>query len=186
MTVWKRTMDYLGLGSDDAYDSYDDGVDERAPRAARNDAGRRPRGYADDGVGEARGPAPRPAYPSPDGRGRPGIVGDPTVNVHSPERLAPAHEPMSRPPSSGGGGSEPHAVRPRRFDEAQEVADKFKEGLPVIMNLESAERDVARRLIDFASGLCYGLDGTMEKVATGVYLLKPPAVRPRVDGYGYD
>ena len=42
------------------------------------------------------------------------------------------------------------------------------------MNLETAEREISRRLIDFASGLCYGLNGTMEKVATGVYLLKPP------------
>ena len=47
---------------------------------------------------------------------------------------------------------EPSTVRPRRFDQAQEVADKFKEGQPVIMNLEGTEREVARRLIDFASG----------------------------------
>jgi len=77
---------------------------------------------------------------------------------------------------------EPHTVRPRRFDQAQEVADKFKDGQPVIMNLEGTERDVARRLIDFASGICYSLDGTMEKVATGVYLLKPASQRP----YRYD
>jgi cell division inhibitor SepF len=68
-------------------------------------------------------------------------------------------------------------VRPRRFDSAQEIADKFKDGQPVIMNLENAERDVSRRLIDFASGLCYGLNGTMEKVASGVYLLKPAVGR---------
>ena len=80
---------------------------------------------------------------------------------------------------------EPHTVRPRRFDQAQEVADKFKDGQPVILNLEGTERDVARRLIDFASGICYALDGSMEKVATGVYLLKPPApARPaRYDDY---
>ena len=79
---------------------------------------------------------------------------------------------------------EPHPVRPRRFDQAQEVADKFKEGQPVIMNLEGTEREVARRLIDFASGICYALDGSMEKVATGVYLLKPPSQHPqRYDDY---
>ena len=61
---------------------------------------------------------------------------------------------------------EPTTVRPRRFDQAQEVADRFKEGQPVIMNIEGTEREVARRLIDFASGLCYALDGSMEKVAT--------------------
>jgi cell division inhibitor SepF len=75
-------------------------------------------------------------------------------------------------------------VRPRRFDQAQEVADKFKEGHSVIMNLEATEREVSRRLIDFASGLCYALDGSMEKVATGVYLLKPSAIRsPRYGDY---
>ena len=72
---------------------------------------------------------------------------------------------------------EPATVRPRRFDQAQELADKFKEGQSVILNLESTERDVARRLIDFASGVCYSLDGSMEKVATGVYLLKPSPQR---------
>jgi len=53
------------------------------------------------------------------------------------------------------------------------VADAFKVGQPVIMNLEGSDREIARRLIDFASGLCYALDGTMEKIANGVYLLKP-------------
>ena len=76
---------------------------------------------------------------------------------------------------------EPHTVRPRRFDQAQEVADAFKSGMPVIMNLEGTERDIPRRLIDFASGICYALDGTMEKVATGVYLLKPTTRPSRYD-----
>ena len=77
--------------------------------------------------------------------------------------------------------ADPHTVRPRRFDAAQEIADKFKEGLPVIMNLEGTEREVSRRLIDFASGICYALNGSMEKVATGVYLLKP--LPPRGGNY---
>ena len=80
--------------------------------------------------------------------------------------------------------AEPATVRPRRFDQAQELADRFKEGNSVILNLESADRDVTRRLVDFASGVCYALDGTMEKVATGVYLLKPAPTRVhRFDDY---
>jgi cell division inhibitor SepF len=87
--------------------------------------------------------------------------------------------PLNQPPRQASatrvipGGGEPYTIKPKRFDSAQELADKFKEGQPVIMNLEGAERDVSRRLIDFASGLCYALNGSMEKVATGVYLLKP-------------
>lgn len=94
--------------------------------------------------------------------------------------------PVSQPvrPSAPPPGAEPATVRPRRFDQAQELADKFKDGQSVILNLENAERDVARRLIDFASGICYALDGSMEKVATGVYLLKPAPTRVhRFDDY---
>jgi cell division inhibitor SepF len=69
--------------------------------------------------------------------------------------------------------TKPSTVRPRRFEQAQEVADRFKEGQPVIVNLQDIERDLSRRLIDFCSGLCYGLGGRMERVASGVYLLTP-------------
>ena len=64
------------------------------------------------------------------------------------------------------------------------MADTFKRNQPVIVNLQAADRDLARRLIDFASGVCYSLDGSMEKIATGVYLLKPPPTRiHRFDDY---
>jgi cell division inhibitor SepF len=72
--------------------------------------------------------------------------------------------------------AKPSVVVPVSFNEAQEVADKFKGSQPVIVNLQSADRDLARRLIDFASGLCYGLGGQMEKVANQVYLLTPSNV----------
>jgi cell division inhibitor SepF len=67
----------------------------------------------------------------------------------------------------------PQTVRPGSFNQAQEIADRYKDGQPVIMNLEGVDRDTSRRLIDFASGLCYGLGGAMEKVGSGVYLLTP-------------
>src|SRR5699024_9609321 len=53
--------------------------------------------------------------------------------------------------------AKPQIVRPTSFDQAQVVADSYKMSLPVVMDLQEAERDLARRLIDFASGLCYGL-----------------------------
>ena len=88
--------------------------------------------------------------------------------------------PTPAPPPN----AEPATVRPRTFNQAQELADRFKEGNSVILNLESADRDTTRRLVDFASGVCYALDGTMEKVASGVYLLKPaPARVHRFDDY---
>lgn len=67
----------------------------------------------------------------------------------------------------------PKVIVPQSFNDAQVVADNFREPKPVIVNMQNAERDLARRLIDFCSGLCYGLDGRMEKVAKDVYLLTP-------------
>jgi cell division inhibitor SepF len=84
-----------------------------------------------------------------------------------------------------------HKSEPKRFNEAREVADHFKEGTAVIMNLQSTEDAIARRLVDFASGLVYGLDGKIELVANRVYLLTPADVevsaeeRERLAGGGF-
>lgn len=69
--------------------------------------------------------------------------------------------------------TKPEVVVPTSFNDVQEVADHFKNNQPVIMNLQSAPREISRRLIDFASGLCYGLSGQMERVAENVFLLTP-------------
>ena len=69
-----------------------------------------------------------------------------------------------------------HKSEPRRFNEARDVADRFKDGTAVIMNLQSTDDAIARRLVDFASGLVYGLDGKIEMVANRVYLLTPDNV----------
>jgi cell division inhibitor SepF len=69
--------------------------------------------------------------------------------------------------------SRPHVVSPSSFNDAQEIGDEFKGNVPVILNLQGVPRDLARRIIDFASGLCYALDGQMERVANQVYLLTP-------------
>jgi cell division inhibitor SepF len=66
-----------------------------------------------------------------------------------------------------------HLVIPRSFNDAQQIADKFKEAIPVILNLQSSDQDLSKRLIDFASGLTYALDGGMQRVADKVFLLTP-------------
>jgi len=76
-------------------------------------------------------------------------------------------------PSPRATASSIHKSEPRRFNEARDVADRFKAGIPVIMNLQSTDDTIARRLVDFASGLVYGLDGKIEMVANRVYLLTP-------------
>ncbi|MCB0979579.1 MAG: cell division protein SepF [Acidimicrobiaceae bacterium] len=189
MSMWKKAMDYLGLGPDDAYDDYDIAPEPerpvRAARPPRDESARVPRNFGQDYEPEPPRPAPqRPSFPSrePDVViRRPAPAGDDSSVQPRPINPRPV-TPVRPAPAAP--TADPHTVRPRRFDSAQEVADKFKEGQPVIMNLEAADREVSRRLIDFASGLCYGLNGTMEKVATGVYLLKPNA-RNGYDGADY-
>ena len=66
-----------------------------------------------------------------------------------------------------------HLVVPRSFNDAQQIADRFKSQIPVILNLQNADTDLSKRLIDFASGLTYALDGSMQRVADKVFLLTP-------------
>ena len=66
-----------------------------------------------------------------------------------------------------------HLVVPRSFNDAQQIADRFKEAVPVIINLQSSDQELSKRLIDFASGLTYALDGGMQRVADKVFLLTP-------------
>ncbi|MEA2461551.1 MAG: cell division inhibitor SepF [Actinomycetota bacterium] len=70
-----------------------------------------------------------------------------------------------------------HLLHPSAFNDAQELGDKFREGYSVIMNLQAADADLSRRLIDFASGLVYGLAGSMQPVADRVFLLTPAGVQ---------
>jgi len=66
-----------------------------------------------------------------------------------------------------------HATEPKSFAEAQSIADKFKAGQSVIMNLSATDTELAKRLLDFASGLTYGLDGGLQKVSDKVFMLTP-------------
>ena len=66
-----------------------------------------------------------------------------------------------------------HRAEPRRFNDARDIGERFKQGVPVIMNLQATDDPIARRLVDFASGLVFGLDGKIEMVASRVYLLTP-------------
>jgi cell division inhibitor SepF len=66
-----------------------------------------------------------------------------------------------------------HLVVPRSFNDAQQIADRFKDGTPVILNLQGTDQELSKRLIDFASGLTYALDGGMQRVADKVFLLTP-------------
>jgi cell division inhibitor SepF len=66
-----------------------------------------------------------------------------------------------------------HLVIPKSFNDAQQVADKFKDSIPVVLNLQGVDTDLSKRLIDFASGLTYALDGGMQRIADKVFMLTP-------------
>jgi len=167
----KKTMVYLGL-LDDEYDEYDD-YEDRSPRGysavpSRLD-GRDPE--TEDAVER---PTPAPvgrirALPR-DGGGAPS--GPPARATVTARPASPSVRPMSP-----GEAAKVQVVAPTRFGDAKEIADCLKGNRPVIVNLQVAERDLQRRMIDFCSGVTYALSGEMEKVADEVFLLAPTNVK---------
>ena len=159
--TWHRTLVYFGLAEDrDAYDDYhepptreaeaelEDRYRER-PNVRRLGSTRRRRDDIDDIFADDE-----PARPTA----------------------------VLRPVGGGGGGGgrtrtngdvRVHLVVPKSFNDAQQVADRFKDSIPVILNLQGVETDLSKRLIDFASGLTYALDGGMQRIADKVFMLTP-------------
>ena len=78
---------------------------------------------------------------------------------------------------AGGVDVRVHLVIPKSFNDAQQVADRFKDSIPVVLNLQATDSDLAKRLIDFASGLTYALDGGMQRIADKVFMLTPRNVQ---------
>jgi cell division inhibitor SepF len=64
-------------------------------------------------------------------------------------------------------------VKPEKFEAAAEIADHLRERRTLVLNLESTHKDVARRLVDFLSGVAYAQDGKIKKVAVNTYLITP-------------
>ena len=179
-TMWRKAMLYLGLGPDDEYDDYDAAPDDRPAPVREQAAPARPaptRQTAPSRSAPAAPARPRPApsNPSPAFSQPPPEPSEPpavrTLPVPGDDAPKPRVRAVPRTPVKA-----PHLVEPHSFNQAQEVADKFKANQPVAMDLLDADRDLSRRLIDFSSGLCYGLGGKMEKVANHVYLLTPSGV----------
>jgi cell division inhibitor SepF len=75
-------------------------------------------------------------------------------------------------------------VSPRAYNDAKHIGEQFRAGVPVIMNLEGMEDADARRLVDFAAGLTFGLHGDLQRVTRGVFLLRPEGVQVALDDGG--
>jgi cell division inhibitor SepF len=164
--LWNRTLVYFGIAEEDddwededgyaAEESLEQSYRER-PNVRRLTPRRRGQDYDDWTESEADAPTSR----APAVRQR-----EPRVR-EAPPRVARI-EAVPNP-----GSVKVHLVLPRSFNDAQQIADKFKQGIPVILNLQSADTELSKRLIDFASGLTYALNGGMQRVADKVFLLTP-------------
>ncbi len=89
------------------------------------------------------------------------------------EPIAASRTRTLRPVDNGGADVQVHLVIPRNFNDAQQVADQFKRTVPVILNLQTADHELSKRMIDFCSGLTYALDGGMQRIAEKMFLLTP-------------
>jgi len=153
--VWNRTLVYFGIAEEDEWDDDYAAAEElersyqERPNVRRLSPRQRDRGFDDwtDSSADRTEVVPRTRLRRVD---TPGL---------------PAAAPASV-----------HLVVPRSFNDAQQIADKFKDAVPVILNLQSADTELSKRLIDFASGLTYALDGGMQRVADKVFLLTPQNV----------
>ncbi|MGH9113557.1 MAG: cell division protein SepF [Acidimicrobiales bacterium] len=206
-SMWRKAMLYLGLGPDDEYDDFDVTGEHQQP--ATPQAGSRPSSRRGGAGSVRRDPEPtgsvRTLSPSSgddltgNGNGNGGVhaggrdpSGESSVATRraDTDRSGRLRSAVARPLPAG--SSKPFVLGPTSFNDAQDVADKFKVNVPVILNLQGVERDLSRRIIDFASGLCYGLGGQMERVANQVYLLTPSDVevsleeRRRLRERGYE
>ncbi|MDE3133447.1 MAG: cell division protein SepF, partial [Acidobacteriota bacterium] len=157
--TWHRTLVYFGLAEDEAYD--DDFEPYSEPEVQMQDT------YRDRPTVRRLDARPRRRRDEFDD-----IFGD-DVDDRRTTVLRPVG---SRSGRGSGGDVRVHFVAPKNFNDAQDVADKFKDAIPVILNLQGADADLSKRLIDFASGLTYALDGGMQRIADKVFLLTPQNV----------
>jgi cell division inhibitor SepF len=181
--LWHRTLVYFGLAVDESlYDDDDDDGSvanqdlERShrdrPNVRRLDRQRRPRESFDEIYGQ---PADEPASSSRRSRrGSSSSSGRSDLSSASTAVLRPTAATADTEPVTT--AVRVHVIAPRSFNDAQQIADRFKAAVPVIINLQTVEPDLAKRLIDFGSGLTYALDGGMQRIADKVFLLTPKNV----------
>ena len=153
----QRALMYLGLKDIDEEEMLYDGDDEEYPEAPSSR------------VRQSVYPEPLPARP-------PVATVRPLSRDDGREAPVPIARGAAIRPITAQRNSKPQVVAPARFSDAQEIGDMVKSSSPVIVNLQASEKDLARRMIDFCSGLTYAVGGSMEKVAESVFLLTPSNV----------
>ncbi len=162
--MFRRAMDYLGLGADEVYDDSDQSVRARRPvrgRAEPIDDEYDDEPLDDDGYEEEAPPTRRTRARDDSGVTVRGPVGQPQKNVKPLDAAT----------------VEPVTLKPTSYGHCKEIAERFKSGQPVIMNMIATDPEEGRRIIDFVSGLAFGLNGSLERVSRGVFRITPNGVR---------
>ncbi|MEC9424803.1 MAG: cell division protein SepF [Actinomycetota bacterium] len=154
----KKLMMWLGLGPDDAYGDVADEPFLRGPLSSTEFAEARAAAEDDGTVRPLLTPVQAP------------------VEQSRTVRMLPAEPTGTVRPLKPATAARPSTVTPGSFNDVQEMADRFKAGQPVIVNLQGVDAELSRRIIDFASGVCYGAEGQMERITNQVYLLTPSDV----------
>jgi cell division inhibitor SepF len=106
-----------------------------------------------------------------------GVSGAAGLAMSEPVAVDPVPEPKPEPKSEPKpAGYRITTVHPASYNEARTIGERFRDGMPVIMNLTDMEHADAKRLVDFAIGLTFGLHGSIERVTAKVFLLSPQDV----------
>lgn len=173
--LWRRTLVYLGLMEDDEFEEYAYDDFSRESEDAFGDVGddRHEARHREEPRRSSLRQGTRRSH-EPDHRGAVRGAAGATGGGAGATEGGGVVRAMPTPQSTG--APRFHLVMPSSFNDAQELGDKFREGYSVLMNLQAIDPELARRLVDFASGLAYGLAGSMQPVAEKVFLITPAGV----------
>ena len=150
----KKAAVWLGLVSDNNYAGSEYGADDVTQQVPRDDD-RQQQAHAPQASSQAAPAAPVPAAAT-------------VTELESRRPVAPAPRTADI--------SRIITVHPRTYNEARTIGENFRDGIPVIMNVSDMEDADAKRLVDFSAGLIFGLQGSIERITSKVFLLSPQNV----------
>ena len=155
MSVFDGFLNMMRLGPDDDDDFYDDGYEdevEEKPRSSRKmQAAVTPEYTETEPVADVKRPKEKPQ-----------------------NKITPMRSSSRR--SQTGGGMEVCVIKPTSFDESREITETLLANRTVVLNVEGLDVDIAQRIIDFASGPCFAINGNLQKISNYIFIITPESV----------
>ena len=155
MSVFDGFLNMMRLGPDDDDDFYDDGYEdevEEKPRSSRKmQAAVTPEYTETEPVADVKRPKEKPQ-----------------------NKITPMRSSSRR--SQTGGGMEVCVIKPTSFDESREITETLLANRTVVLNVEGLDVDIAQRIIDFASGSCFAINGNLQKISNYIFSITPESV----------